>query len=425
MSKLLLMVMLFLSGALWGRTVKIDTFVCNPGQVVSAELSVDDLSDVGAAVFVINYDSTIVACLGIDAGATVDAAKMTYADTGAGQLVIVAPSFTAPSGCVARVRFLARGGTAGQISDLTIASADLASKDGVTDLAVKNPVSIANGMIRIFGDDAGVRRLEASFTVWPKTTLTNLTLADGDAIQASDDGDGIVVVRSAEASGAITVKPPLYGWQSRRYVLLSCPNQGLSFSLLGVKDATIASETDGGVTTYYADVVGEGSLEIVPENGTLDAGTLAAVRSSLGKELAAYPQVKRVVVKGDMSTIPVAVDLGISPALAVSGSDATARYAEPTLRITAFDPKTGFVRIKVTPGEGNAIRSQLVTGCIHVYGTDDLSKKMRFISGIAINVSGYLREDTKGEADLIVAMGTHTFLKVKAEKQIKKEGDAE
>ena len=37
----------------------------------------------------------------------------------------------------------------------------------------------------------------------------------------------------------------------------------------------------------------------------------------------------------------------------------------------------------------------------------------------------YLKDATKGEADLTVAMGTHTFLKVKAELTNKKEGDTE
>ena len=78
-------------------------------------------------------------------------------------------------------------------------------------------------------------------------------------------------------------------------------------------------------------------------------------------------------------------------------------------------PKTGRVRIKVSPGEGNHIRSALVTGCIHVYGTSDLSEKMRYISGTAFDLTPYLRSDTKGEADLTVSLGSYTFIKVKAE----------
>jgi hypothetical protein len=50
---------------------------------------------------------------------------------------------------------------------------------------------------------------------------------------------------------------------------------------------------------------------------------------------------------------------------------------------------------------------------------------MRYVSQVSIDVSNYLQEGTKGEADLMVTMGTHTFLKVKAETQIKNAGDTE
>ena len=83
------------------------------------------------------------------------------------------------------------------------------------------------------------------------------------------------------------------------------------------------------------------------------------------------------------------------------------------------------MRINVTPGEGNTIRSALATGCIHVYGTNDLKEKMRYISGTAFDLTPYLQAETKGEADLTVSMGTHTFIKVKAEKAVKSEGDLE
>ena len=119
------------------------------------------------------------------------------------------------------------------------------------------------------------------------------------------------------------------------------------------------------------------------------------------------------------------VDLGILPFVSVDGNVATVVYAEPTLRIEAFDPKTGLVRIKITPGDNNVIRNQMATGCIHVYGTSNLGEKMRYISHVSIDVSRYLKDATKGEADLTVAMGTHTFLKVKAELANKKEGDTE
>lgn len=412
--------------AAYARKVDVDTYVVNPGNVVSVALAVDDLSDVGAATFVINYDSTIVACLGVDEGAAVEGAKMTYADTGAGQIVMVMPSFMTTSGVVARVRFLAREGTAGQFSDVTVAVADFCAKDGVTDLSVKNPVSIKNGMVRVVAADAAVERLENEFCVWPKTTLRELTLEEGDAIMASDDGCAVMVAGAVKSTGSIKVNPPLYGWQTGRYEILKTPTTQLEFNLRGVDgEVEVLSETVDGLTCYYADIVVEGSREIVVENGTLEKDVLAAIRASLGSELSAYPGVSRIVVKGDVSVIPVAVDLGIKPGITVSGVEAHATYEAPTLKIIAFNPETGLVRIKVTPGTGNIIKSQLVTGCIHVYGTSNLSEKMRYISGTKIDVTEYLDESTKGEADLTVTMGANTFLKVKAETETKKEGDTE
>ena len=425
MRKFVLVLSILFSCSVFARTVAVDTYVCNPGQVVSVNVTVDDLSDVGAATFSINYDSTIVVCLGVDAGEAINGAKMTYADTGAGQIVLIAPEFTAVKGVVARVRLLAREGTQGQFSDVTVASADFGAKDGVTDLATVNPIQVKNGMIRVVDSLASVSRLEAAFTVWPKTTVRELTLDQGDCIQASDGGEGIQVSQSVSASGAIPVRAPLYGWQTGRYTLMTTPTKNLQFSLGDDIDAVISSETINGMTSYYADVTVEGSLEVVPETGNLEAGTIAAIRASLSSGLAAYPNVKRVVVKGEGAKIPVIVDLGIVPDIAVSGDTATVEYKSPSLTIVAFNPKTGIVRIQVMPGEGNSIRSQLVTGCIHVYGTNDLLKKMWYVSKVSIDVSNYLREGTKGEADLTVTMGTHTFLKVKAETQIKNEGDTE
>ena len=425
MRKFVLVLSILFSCSVFARTVAVDTYVCNPGQVVSVNVTVDDLSDVGAATFSINYDSTIVVCLGVDAGEAINGAKMTYADTGAGQIVLVVPEFTAVKGVIARVRLFAREGTQGQFSDVTVASADFGAKDGVTDLATVNPIQVKNGMIRVVDSLASVSRLEAAFTVWPKTTVRELTLDQGDCIQASDGGEGIQVSQSVSASGAIPVRAPLYGWQTGRYTLMTTPTKNLQFSLDDDIDAVISSETINGMTSYYADVTVEGSLEVVPETGSLEAETIAAIRASLSSGLAAYPNVKRVVVKGEGAKIPVIVDLGIVPDIAVAGDSATVEFKSPSLTIVAFNPKTGIVRIKVTPGEGNSIRSQLVMGCIHVYGTNDLLKKMRYVSKVSIDVSNYLREGTKGEADLTVTMGTHTFLKVKAETQIKNEGDTE
>ena len=407
------------------RTVETGTFVCNPGVVVSVPLAVDKLSDVGAATFVVNYDPTIVACLGVDAGAMVDSKKMTYADTGSGQIVVVISSFAGDGGEVLRIRFFARDGTAGQFSDVTVVEAQFAAKDGVTDLSESDKVVLTQGMVRVVSEGASVQRLEEAFVVWAKTSIKDLTLADGDAIQASDDGNGISVSGNLSHPGVIPVKAPLHGWHTGRYALLTTTRADLDFRIEEADEVGMTTETANGRTTYYADIKVNGELEVEFDGGELDAFALAAVPSSLKDTLSAYPALTRLVIKGKSDLIPVTVDLGILPFVSVDGNVATVVYTEPALRIEAFNPKTGLVRIKITPGDNNVIRNQMATGCIHVYGTSNLDEKMRYISHVSIDVSRYLKDATKGEADLTVAMGTHTFLKVKAELTNKKEGDTE
>jgi hypothetical protein len=70
----------------------------------------------------------------------------------------------------------------------------------------------------------------------------------------------------------------------------------------------------------------------------------------------------------------------------------------------------------VTPGEGNVIVSEIATGYLHVYGTDNLAKAMVLIDNVGYDLTPYLKEATKGEAVLNVTLGTHTFLKIKVEK---------
>ena len=60
---------------LFGRTVATGTIVANPGATVSVPVTIDDLSDVAAAVVTVNYDSTVLVCLGVDAGGVVNGAE--------------------------------------------------------------------------------------------------------------------------------------------------------------------------------------------------------------------------------------------------------------------------------------------------------------------------------------------------------------
>lgn len=100
-------------------------------------------------------------------------------------------------------------------------------------------------------------------------------------------------------------------------------------------------------------------------------------------------------------------------------------YTMPTITITSFNPETGVVRIRVVPGEGNKIVSELATGYVHVYGTSNLAEKMKYISKVGFDLAPYLRAETKGEASLTVDLGTHSFLKIKIEEMPKVDGATE
>lgn len=409
------------------RTAAVGTLVANPGATVSVPVAVDGLADVGAAVVTIGYDPAVVVCLGVEAGAAVDAQEMTYADTGSGQVCVILAGFAqnAKGGEIFRMRFSLRDGTAGLFSDVTLLDVELAAKDGLTDLSAADPLTVVNGMVRSLAADAAAARLEEAFRVAPQTALGSLALGAGDGLVADADGRPVRVAGAVTAAGPVPVDAPFGGWQTGTYALLQTPTAGLSFALADAPDATVRAETANGLVTYCADVTVAGSVEIVAETGTLPAATRAQVRALLADALAAHPDVTRVTVTGDAALVPVAADLGIAPRLDVLGTSATAAYATPTLRIVAFEPQTGRVRIRVTPGEGNAIRAPLATGCVHVYGTRDLSQRMKYLSGTAFDLTPYLRDATRGEADLTVALGSCTFIKVKAETTTKQEGEEE
>lgn len=196
----------------------------------------------------------------------------------------------------------------------------------------------------------------------------------------------------------------------------------------GVTDlsATNPIEISNGMVRVTADGEdGDAEIEIVVDDGDLSEDAEVAVRDALAEIVEGHPEIASVKVKGEVGLIPITASLGIAPHVDILGAEATATYTRPSITITEFDPATGMVRIRVDPGEGNAIRAPLVKGCIHVYGTSNLGEKMRYIGNTEIDLTPYLQTDTMGEARLTVDLGTHTFLKVKAETVIRKEGEVE
>lgn len=415
------------AGTAAARTVAAGTVAANPGAAVSVPVSADDLSGVGAAVVVVGYDPAVVVCLGADAGAAADANAFTWADSGAGRLCAVVSGFApgaSGGGELLRVRFAVRAGTAGLFSDVALQDVRFGARDGVTDLSAGNPVGTVNGMVRSFAPGAAASRLEGAFTVWPETALGALALGAGDGVMASDGGRPVAVSGAVSAAGRVRVAAPPSGWRPGRHGLLSTPTAGLAFDLADAPaGATVVAETAGGVTTYAVDVAG--AVEVSDAGGLLGAAEKAAVREALADELAAHSDVRRVTVEGDVADAGLLAGLGIAPAFAADGAEAVATYSRPSLAIVAFDPRAGRVRIRVSPGAGNAVVRAPDAGCVHVYGAEGLASRFRYISGTAADLSPYLDDATRGEMDLSVALGPHAFIKVRLEARQVKEGEEE
>ena len=408
--------------------VSVGTYVSNAGKTVTVPVALDSATGLSYASATITYDPQVLVVTKAEAGSlkSLMAEDFTAVDTNGTLTVSIFGSTDANvvsgAGTIANVTFAVRVGTDGLYSDLAVSNVELGEKTGVKDVTAGNPVTTVNGMVRVMATSAQVARLENAAVIVADTTLGALALSAGDAIQASDAQTAITVSGAVTASGAIAVKEPVNGWASGRYALLSTTTPGLTFSLEGVDGATFSAETANGVTTYYAAVTVAGEIAVTCATDSLSAGTKNQIRSLLSGQL---DGVTEIVVTGPTGLIGVIADMGIAPAFTRVGSTMQASYSMPDFRITEFDPETGTVRFKVTPGEGNRIVSTISTGYLHVFGTDDLREKMRYISKVGFDLTPYLKAETKGEGTIFVTLGTHTFLKIKVEALPRVEGQVE
>ena len=429
--------------SLFGYQVSVGTYVSNSGRQVTVPVMIDDVSGLAYAGATLTYDPQVLVVTKAEAGSlkSVMSDDFTAADTnGTISVTIFADGNVASgSGSIANITFALRDGSDGQYSDIAVTEISLGDSSGVRDVTYGKTVNTQNGMVRVMATSADVTRLESAETICADAVLGSLTLAAGDAIQASDNQTAIRIAGAVTASGAIEVKEPVNGWASGTYALLTTTTTGLTFT--GV-DGEITSTTENGITTYYAAVTVAGEIPVIAEDSgeMLTAGDMNLIRQnarlvfdgkadsdSLAKK-ALYESAKSIKISGPKGSVGVIADMGISPAFPPALDETGTlklTYAEPKLELTSFDPQTGAVRFKVTPGEGNQIVSEIATGYIHVYGTSDLGAKMRYISSVGFDLTPYLKSDTKGEGVLNVTLGTHTFLKVKVESTPKSEGDVE
>ena len=398
--------------------ISVGTYVVNANRTVTVPIALDSAAGLSYAGASLTYDPQILVVTKVEAGTLKTIMPEDFISSSTNGLVNVAifgstaTNIVNGAGTIANVTFAIRAGTEGSYSDIIVSNVDIGEKSGVKDVTVGNPVKTVNGMVRVMRTDAAVQRLEGAQTVVADTTLGSVKLEAGDAIQASDAQTPIIVTAGVTGLTTIPVVAPVNGWAGGRYALLKTPTTGLSFTLEGIEDAVFSQEVTNGITTYYATVAMQGEVPVVCEGEEISAGTANQIRKLLGDRLAGMTKVN---VSGPKGLIGVIADMGIAPKCTIVGTTLNAVYSTPEIRITSFEPDTGIVRIKVTPGSGNTIVSEIATGYLHVYGTDDLSKAMTRIEKVGYDLTPYLKDATKGEATLTVTLGTHTFLKVKVE----------
>ena len=400
-----------------GYHVKAGTFVANAGRQVTVPISFDSGRALSCISVRLTYDPKLLALVKVGEGTLAKALSDDFTvvepTTGVVTIGLFAEEDVTPGkGTLANLTFIVRDGTDDLFSDLTIADVQLADASGVKDVTADTPVSVQNGMVRVMRTSADVSRFENAQTVAADTVLGSLALSEGDAIQASDFQTPVVVSGEVSGTAVLTVVSPVNGWAGGRYALLTTSTQGLSFTLEDVDDAVFTQETANGLTTYYVAIAFDGEIPVFGTDEALSAGTQNQIRELVADRLDGVEQIE---VFGPQGFVSLIADMGIAPSCTRVGTTLQATFAMPEIRITDFDPETGIVRIRVQPGEGNEIVSEMAVGYLHVYGTDDLSKEMERILKVGYDLTPYLRDETKGEAMLYVTLGTHTFLKVKFE----------
>lgn len=436
MKRLLLVALCLGSLGLFGYEVSVDTVVANPGLRVAVPVRVDSVKGAANVGVRITYDPQVLVLMKADEGTLTKTLADDYVVVGDEKngSVFVAAFGTDDvaadvGGVLTTLIFEVRDGTEGLYSDLAVSEVKFGEKTGVKDLTVDNPIRTKGGMVRVMATTAAVARLENEQVIGADVTLGAADFKAGDGIQASGHQTPIVISGAVTAESGIAVQPPVDGWASGRYELLKTSTAGLTLVLTDAPEGTtLGSATVEGVTTYFADVAVAGEVEVVCEDESLSAAAKSQIRQAMETAGVALADVKRVAVSGPKGNVALIADLGIAPAVA-GAVDATGTlnvtYSMPTITITAFDPQTGVVKIRVVPGEGNTIVSELATGYVHVYGTTNLAEKMKYISKVGFDLTPYLKPDTKGEAVLQVELGTHSFLKVKVESVEKAEGATE
>ena len=199
--------------------------------------------------------------------------------------------------------------------------------------------------------------------------------------------------------------------------------------------AQIASETKtfGAGTTVTAAVrAGERArvtlakasvLAVECDSEELSAEAKDRIRALVAGRLGAGD---RLQVTGPKGVVALSAWMGIAPSISDDSKGvALATYTMPTVSIVEFDPASGRMRIRIDPGKDNELAMPVDTKFIHVFGSENLTSKMGYVSSVDFDASQYLASGTKGELDATVALARRRFLKVVVESEARSEGETE
>jgi hypothetical protein len=263
---------------------------------------------------------------------------------------------------------------------------------------------------------------EGALCVAKETQLETLTLRAGDTLSISERQEPIVITDTLTTDGALRLRAPDTGWNGRRYEILKTTNATVTFAVTDIpEDYALSTETTDGVVTYaLTNTSQEPAIPVTAEVALSDADK-DAIRALLVDQLEG---VAAISIQGTQEAIQVGLDLGIFPKVSQlqsmdveANTTLIAEFALPTLKVVAFDVKTGSVSVQVIPAEGSTIAKSAITGVLHLHGAKTLAETMSEISNVDINVSEYLTEGTKGMIGFTLQLGDYSFFKVVVERR--------
>ena len=410
---------LFTATTCRSATIPVGTYVCNPGAQVRVPVVLDSARGLVGVSVTLAYDPQVAVCSRVEPG-NLDAVfddEFLVANEGDG--TVTASMFKLGQnvaedigGTVATFVFLARNGTAGEFSDVTVTKVELLEESGVRDVTVNNPVSTKNGMIRVMASDASTARMEEVQTVVADSRLGSLALSAGDGIQASDAGTPIIVDGSVTApESVVPVAAPDHGWATAIYTLLKTPTSGLAFSSsTNASDRLAVTETRAnGISTYELVVASVDGLAVLSLDDDLDASLQAYVRECVGRPAG----INTVWVEGGVDAVSMARAFGIRPGVLLFDDYAEATFAMPTVRCTGIDVKHSTVTAVVEPAPGNTIAGDgKVRGIVELMGRRDLADLPSAIQGAVIDTSHYFDPETKGAVGATATFGDNHFFQI-------------